>query len=423
MFNKHLIKKINSGRCLVLVGSGPSCEVGYPSWHKLAESTYDKLKDLDLVSDSKSYENYLNEKKYPELFRHAERDFGKDRTAFVNFMKSLFIPTSRKRGVIYELISKWPFAGYLTTNYDDEIKISLSDSNEHFEILRNRLEDFYSWRDGASHLIQKLHSDLDHPDEVILTSADYQRFDTEDSGQYFRDRLCSVLTMFDILIIGHSLSDPDIDLILKLAKKVSDPTHPIYLVAADFTNAEEHELWEQYNIVLVRYSNPDGTHLRLLQMLRNVDRFIAHRSRKSDTRTIESRPDEEVEAAVAISLYRRLQGIQPTEYLSPLLLAALYSAEPGEVVANDIASLPMLKKFAKEGREYEEPIMQGINDLCQQGLVSLISENIKITNAGRIKVQEHHSIRKTEKEQAYGQFELNFKTKLCRGERFRPSTM
>ena len=381
--------------------------MGYPSWHKLAESTYDKLKELDLVSDSKSYENYLNGKKYPEFFRHAERDFGEDRIAFVNFMKSLFIPTTRKRGVIYELLSKWPFAGYLTTNYDDEIRISLSDSNEHFKIIRNRLEDFYSWRDGASHLIQKLHSDLDHPDEVILTSADYGRIATEYSGQYFRDRLCTVLTMFDILIIGHSLSDPDIDLVLKLAKKVSDPRHPIYLVAADFTKADEQEFLEQYNIVLVRYSNSDGTHSRLLQMLGTVDRFIVPRFRRSDSRTIEPRPDEEVEAAVAISLYRRLQGIQPTEYLSPLILAALYSAEPGEVVANNIVSLPMLKKFAKEGREYEEPIVQGVNDLCQQGLVSLISENIKITNAGRIKVQEYHAIRKTEKEQAYGQFELN----------------
>ena len=68
MFDKRLIRNINNGRCFVLVGSGPSCEVGYPSWHKLAELTYEELTKKGFVSDSESYEKYLAKKSIPNFF-------------------------------------------------------------------------------------------------------------------------------------------------------------------------------------------------------------------------------------------------------------------------------------------------------------------------------------------------------------------
>lgn len=215
--------------------------------------------------------------------------------------------------------------------------------------------------------------------------------------------------MFDVLIIGHSLSDPDINSILKLSKQIGDPGHPIYLVAADFTKADEQELFEQYNIVLVPYSNPDGTHFKLLQILKTVDRFIVPRSSNRGKHRIESRPDEEVETAIAISLYRRLQRIQPREYLSPLILLGLDSTSLGEVVRENIASLPVLKKLTKNWGENNEAIDRAISELCQQDFLSESAGNVKITSDGQAKVQEYYASRKTEIEQAYGQFQNTLK--------------
>ena len=411
MLDKHLLRKINKGRCFVLVGSGPSCEVGYPSWRKLAQLTYKELTKMGRVSDSTSYENYLAEKKYSELFRQAERDLG-DRNALVNLLKPLLTLTSKKQGVLYELISKWPFACYLTTNYDDEIATYLAELNEHFTVIRNQREDFYSWRDGVSHLIQKLHSDLNHPDEMILTSADYHRVYVDDSAQYFRDGLCDVFIMFDVFIIGHSLSDPDIDYVLKLAQKRRGPQHPIYMAAADFTKAEEQEFLEKYNIVLVRYSNPDGTHSGLRRILKTADRFIAPRRRSRERSGIDSRSEEEIESAIAIFLYRRLQGIQATDYLSPLILSGLYSANAEGIVSENIVSLPVLQKLKKTETNYDETINKNVNDLIRQGLVSEVDGNFRITSDGRAKVEEYHAIRKIEMDQAYGQFRMDLKN-IC----------
>ena len=407
MFDKRLIRNINNGRCFVFVGSGPSCEVGYPSWHKLAELTYEELTNKGFVSDSKSYEKYLVKKEYPEFFRQAERDLG-GRNALVNLLKPLLTLTEKNKGVLYELISKWPFACYLTTNYDDEIETYLARLNEHFTVIQNRQEDFYSFRDGASHLIQKLHSDLNHPDEVILTSADYQRVYVGDEGQYFRDKLCDIFKMFNIFIIGHSLSDPDIDFVLQLAKKRRGPQHPIYMVAADFTKADEQEFLEKYNIVLIQYSNTDGTHSELRRILKTADLFISPRQRFRERSGINSRPEEEIESAIAIFLYRRLQGVQATDYLSPIVLSGLYSASAEGIVSEDIASLPMMKQLM-QGESNGEAINQVINSLTQQGLISSVDGNIKITSDGRAKVQEYQVIREMEMDQAYGQFRLDLK--------------
>ena len=407
MVDKELIRKINSGRCLILVGSGPSCEMGYPSWHKLAELTYEELEKRGCVSDSQSYEKYLEEKKYPELFRQAERDL-EDRDTLINLLKTLLNPTVEKRSVLYDLISKWPFACYLTTNYDDEIENHLSKLNEHFEVIRNRQENFFLWRDGVSNLIQKLHSDLDHSDEVILTSADYQRVYVEDSHQYFRDRLCDIFKMFDIFIIGHSLSDPDIDYVLQLAKKARGLQHPIYMASAGFTKAKEQEYFEKYNIEVVGYSNSDGIHSELQRILKSVDHFIVPRAHLDGRGEVAPRK-EEVEAATAIFLYRHLQGVHSSEYLSPLILSELYSTSPEGVVSENIASLPTLKRFMKEETDYGETINQTIRELNQQGLISVVGGNIKITSDGCAKVKEFQSIREIEKNQAYGQFKLKLK--------------
>ena len=409
MFDKNLIRKINGGRCFILVGAGPSCEVGYPSWQRLSELTYAELQKSGKVSDQNSYEKYLNDKKYPEFFRQAEHDLGNRRT-LIDMIKPLLNPSVKNRGILYELISKWPFACYLTTNYDDEIAGYLADSKEYFTVIRNRQEDFYSMRDGVSHLIQKLHSDLDHPDEVVLTSDDYQRFYVEDAGKYFRDKLRQVFEMFDIFIIGHSLSDPDIEYVLQIARKTASPQHPIYMAAADFTLAEEQEYLEKYNIVLVQYSNSDGMHSKLRHMLKIADRFIVPRHRRRERAEITARPKEEVESAAALFLYRRLHEVQLTENLSPLILGGLFVADGGGISKEELVSLPTLKTFSATGVAFVEAADESLHALVRQGLVIDVNGKFAVSKSGRERVEEYQAVRETENGQAYGQFCIDLKT-------------
>lgn len=404
MFDRDLVRKINSGRCFVLIGAGPSCEIGYPSWYDLAKSTYERLLTNGYVKDKKSYESYLEQKKFAELFRQAEVDIG-NRQKLIDCIKALLIPSTKEQGVIYETISKWPFACYLTTNYDNELKSYIDRTGESFSVLRNRKEDFSVIRDGISNLILKLHSDLDHAGEVIVTSADYERFYVSDEGQYFRDKLRQVFEMFDILIIGYNLSDPDINYVLQLAKKTTNPAHPIYLVSSAFNQADERELLERYNIVLLRYENTDGKHSRLRKILSAVNKYIVPRGQAMLRMPAHSPPAEEVQAASALFLFRRLQLIQFGGDISPMILFALSNAlESGTSL--DKISLSPLKEIFKRNAEL---VMQNLDDLVKNGLVEPISTNYRVTKLGLTKIKEYQAVGDLEKEQAYGQFVLDMK--------------
>lgn len=409
MFDKQLLRKINSGHCLILVGSGPSCEVGYPSWPKLAEQAYHQLRDRGTVLNTTTCTMHLRNQEYPELFRQLERDLYEDRAALINILKPLLTLQTRHRGAIYELIAKWPFASYLTTNYDDELARYLVPFGAHFKVIRNRPRDFRLWRADTSHLIQKLHSDLDHPDELVLTSQDYTRITSDASGQYFRDRLKAIFSMFDVLVIGHSLTDPDIKFILTLAKDLSDPAHPIYFITADTTDVNESELSERYNIEVITYANRDGTHSRLLWLLRHADLFIAPRTRGYTPPIPPIRPSDEAHAAMALSLYRRLQGIEPTEYLTPLLLFALDQHPSEHCHLAHITSLPALHALTTDWDPYEDAIHRALNELERQHLVTTTDDGIKITTAGTEKVADFYATRDSEKDQAYGQFETSLR--------------
>ncbi|MCE5186229.1 MAG: SIR2 family protein [Planctomycetaceae bacterium] len=196
MLNQQLLRAINGGRCFVLIGSGPSCEIDYPSWKCLANKVFMAVKGLNKASDEESYVKYLGEQKYPELFQLAERDLG-GRATLTPLLKTLLGTCSQKTGYIYERLTKWPFSCYLTTNYDDEIKKHLERIGIHFAVLGNKKDDICVIREGIGNIILKLHSDLENPNDTIITSADYERFYVLDEGQYFRDKLRQIFEFFD----------------------------------------------------------------------------------------------------------------------------------------------------------------------------------------------------------------------------------
>lgn len=65
VFPPQLIRNILSGRCFALVGSGPSCEVGYPSWGRLAEVIHGELSAAGKVTDATAYADFLSKRQYP----------------------------------------------------------------------------------------------------------------------------------------------------------------------------------------------------------------------------------------------------------------------------------------------------------------------------------------------------------------------
>jgi len=261
----------------------------------------------------------------PAVFSEAEVDLG-DRETLVSLVKELLRSSVHQvQHPVYEFLTKWPFACYLTTNYDDELQRHLVAIGKHYQVIQNTRADLGLLRDNVDHLIVKIHSDLEHPQDVILTSSDYVRVSSSPDGAYLRDKLRQVFEMFDIVIVGHSMKDPDLKLILQAAKNTASAIHPIYMILANATRGEVREFREHYNIRLISYRDHDGTHSQLRGMIRVADRFICPREAHVPT-GIEV-TDEEIKAATSLLIFRRVRAIAQDEpidgMLGPVLLSVL----------------------------------------------------------------------------------------------------
>lgn len=407
MLSPNLISTINKGRCIALIGSGPSCEVGYPSWEKLAILVRDHLVNNGVTIDKNSYTKYLKNRKYPELFRQAEVDLN-SRQELINIIQSHINITSKKTGYIYDFLTRWPFSCYLTTNYDDELDIRLSNGGQYYRVIRNRIEDFYCMRDGVTGIIMKLHSDLLHPDEVVITSRDYQKLTSKSDGSYYKDKLRQIMEMFDICIIGHSLSDPDLTLILEAAKETASPNHPIYMIAADFTAADEREYYERFNIVINKYENKDGNHTQLRRYLNIANNYIVQRERQFNSLAPQV-AQKETETACSLYIYRQMQtfriaqGPSSIEFMGPIVLQSLVEMPPSGYSHNDLLQQEPLKS-SLSGGIINQHFDEIINCLTQNDLITQSDNHYLITPLGREELLKATSIRKSEEELAFGQF-------------------
>lgn len=406
MSDPRLISAINSGHAFSLIGSGPSTDMGYPSWKKLATELMDDLKKRSVAIDDDTYQKFLSDRKYPELFRQAEIDLG-SRAALVAFLKQLLKGDGRPAH-IYDLLGDWPFACYLTTNYDDEISAALLRKRVFFKTIRNTKLEFASIRHAASHMIAKIHSDLEHQETAVITSADYTRFKTDPEMQYFREKLRSIFQMFDVCIVGHSLSDPDLQLILEAAKDAGSPTHPIFYIGADLTEGERREFLERYNIVCISYKNPDGTHSQLRRLLGVMNRFITPRTKRVDVQEATAVSDDEIEAAQSLVIYRRMRSlsaethIESIEYLSPLILQTLQRISAPASLAEMLKAPPLA--VAATSEEIRTEVRAAVPKMLESGLLEQLGDAYKLSGSGSDKTESLGVQKKLLEEQALGQF-------------------
>jgi SIR2-like domain len=411
MYDARLIRKINEGRCFALIGSGPSNEMGYPSWSKLAEDVFAAVRAAGKMSDEPSYKKFLDTGKYPELFRLAEMDLG-SRDTLISIVKKLLVrPVGRtSSGYTYSVLCNWPFACYLTTNYDDEIFEHLKKIGVFYHTIQNSRDDLGTIRHNASSLIVKLHSDLDHPKEVVLTSDDYERLTVGGEGASFRQRLRSIFEMFDVCIIGHSLKDPHIQFILQTAKQYASPEHPVFMITSDVTRAEERELFDHSNIIALPYENPDGKHERLRRLLTVLNKFITPR-RERILPVAATYSSGELEAAQSIMIYRRITALSAercsiVDYLGPLVIQTFRSNDEGEKLSEAELKKRQPLTSAISTEKVASTLSSVLDEMYNIGLLSRDQNKYSLTTSGRARGQQVSEQKKTEEAQAYGQFAI-----------------
>jgi hypothetical protein len=211
---------------------------------------------------------------YPAVFKEAKSILGGQ--YLLSYLQDKFKPS--RRGRIYELIARWPVPVFLTTNYDDEIQRHLSKLGESYVPYSNREDHLSYLLPDLKGAIYKLHGDLRSEEGLIIDSVQYTEIQNSERWLYWRTKMTSVFQMNRVVVIGHSLNDPNIIHLLEAAKRGAGVLQPICWIAPDIKPELSREYLEKYRIRVIPYNNSDGDHRNMFRLIENISDFIPPRT-------------------------------------------------------------------------------------------------------------------------------------------------
>jgi hypothetical protein len=111
----------------------------------------------------------------------------------------------------HRILARLPIKTYWTTNYDKLIEDSLKAAGK-IPDVKYTLDHLKLTKPKRDAIVYKMHGDIDHPDEAVLTKDDYERYQST-RGQYVT-ALSGDLVAKMFLFLGFSFTDPNLDYIL-----------------------------------------------------------------------------------------------------------------------------------------------------------------------------------------------------------------
>ncbi len=402
-----LIDYLKSGKAWALIGSGPSIEMGYPSWDKLAEIAAKEVRAANLEYAFKGIESSLKQTNYPLVFEKARDALGGPRLLQVLFQA---LQASRL-GIIYKMIARWPIRVYLTTNYDNEISKHLSAVGETYLEYSNSEDHFGFLIPDFQGAIVKLHGDLRSENGLILTSSQYQDILENKNWNYWRTKMISLFQMVPIVVIGHSLSDPNIKHILQAAKEGAGVTQPICWIAPDVEQKDIRYHLEKYRIRVIPYSNKDGTHRNLCKLIEHINQFMPPRITirlSKEIRDVSRSPLGPNAASPGFFVYNKLSTLKSVEKKRPsIVLSAIEAALPK---LKNLGTFT-LEKALKIGGWPEDVLLDEkfkpllVMEAIETGLLEAIDEK-------NFRIGKNAEILSSEKRKAFKHLQHRFKQSL-----------
>ena len=266
---QDLVEYFSSGRPLVVIGAGPSCDARLPTWGSLTEALLVQLRTLKGV-DIESVEESFANRNYSKAFGDAVKITGEKWV--YEFCKEALGSPSDKRDQ-YQLISQLPAHGFLTTNFDSLLHAQFDSQKLASIELLNDAESLSAVDFESQLTIVKLHSDFLHPDTLVLTEKQYRDVIHGSRFEGLRSFISAYLLTNRIVFIGYSLNDPDFNFLLdstvyRLRRKV-----PLFGIVADASPKDVDEWYERFNLRVLTYKAPAHDHSDLKNILSSV---VAH---------------------------------------------------------------------------------------------------------------------------------------------------
>lgn len=206
-FLDRIVEEMERGYLNIFAGAGLSAASGYVDWKTLLEPMSRALglnlnMDLTLLA-----QYYKNEYTRSELNRAILNEFAK-------------IPLQNDN---MQILASLPIQRYWTTNYDSIIEDTLRKNGKIVDVIIDQVQ-FKNHTLNRDAVVYKMHGDKTFPDSAVLTKKDYEMYDED--RFLFTQALTVELMSNTFLFIGFSFSDPNLDRIMAIVRKINKNSTP-----------------------------------------------------------------------------------------------------------------------------------------------------------------------------------------------------
>jgi hypothetical protein len=285
MLQTDLIEIINRGDAWAFVGSGASIGSGCPAWGELVAKVLLPVEEQARTSIQADpvYESAMNRRDFAACFSRIEHHVG--RAALEGAVTDELRKTTTAKEVMKRL-ADLPFAGYITTNYDQLLEAALRDTGElGWSPVGNSADEVRKVSGDANHIIWHIHGCAGMSTErsrLVLTAKDYDDLYLEDAPAIVQLR--GLLAQRRVVFIGFGFQDPEVTRLLKRVERLSNPARPLYAFLSGLSSAkhdvERRELLDSYNVDVIPYEVIGNSHEQLSDLLDVYGSFVLRRSLK-----------------------------------------------------------------------------------------------------------------------------------------------
>ena len=241
--NPPLAQALLARECVVFVGAGLSSAAGLPGWDALIQRLGD-----DLGIRRPERHNYL------DLAQWYRERFGRDQLADV--LRRTYA-TGAKPTLAHYLLLSLPLRHVITTNYDDLLERTLTALKRHPVKVIHQQDVALTGQDEV--FVVKLHGDLVHAEEIILTRDDYDEF--------FHRRPAMALLLEGLLLnqtflfVGYGLRDPNFrqihGRIVRMLREARRPAFATTFEASGDSGPYLIEQWKNKQLCLIPIPGAD----------------------------------------------------------------------------------------------------------------------------------------------------------------------
>ena len=162
-FVEIFLKELNENNTAAFVGAGLSKAVGYVDWAGLMAPVATGLK-LDVAKET----DFIALAQY-HLNANCNNRYTLSQLLIDEFSDI------KKSSDNHKLLARLPIRTYWTTNYDRLIEYALEANGKRVDV-KYTIEQLATTRRGRDAIVYKMHGDIEHPQNAILSKDDYERY-------------------------------------------------------------------------------------------------------------------------------------------------------------------------------------------------------------------------------------------------------